>query len=117
MGRSFAWALNRPTPLCAPASDRHEPLADITTFRYIPAHALLRNVVNEPGRARMARMRGRDLRLLRMRAGLSQNELAQALGVHKSLISITELEQLGEFAAPEFADRYVAACSAKVATS
>lgn len=64
----------------------------------------------------MARLRGRDLRLMRIRAGLSQNELAQALGVHKSLISIAELEQLGEFAAPDFAERYVAACSATVPT-
>jgi transcriptional regulator with XRE-family HTH domain len=56
------------------------------------------------------RLRGRDLRIERVRAGLSQAQMASLLGVHKSVISNIETETVGEFPSPEFAERYVVAC-------
>lgn len=55
------------------------------------------------------RLRGRDLRIERVRAGLSQTDIATLLGVHKSLISAVETESVGEYPSPEFAERYVVA--------
>jgi transcriptional regulator with XRE-family HTH domain len=56
------------------------------------------------------RFRGRDLRIERVRAGLSQAQMASLLGVHKSVISNIETETAGEYPSPEFVERYVVAC-------
>jgi len=56
------------------------------------------------------RLRGRDLRVERRRTGLSQAQLAAALGVHQSLISAVEREALGEYPDAQFAERFLAAC-------
>ena len=55
-------------------------------------------------------LRGRDLRQERLRAKLSQAQLAERMGVHKSLISAAETELTGEYPSPEWAARFVVAC-------
>ena len=56
------------------------------------------------------RLRGRDLRQERRRAGLSQAEIAALLGVQRLVISGVETEASGEYPSPEFVERYVVAC-------
>lgn len=55
-------------------------------------------------------MRGRDLRVHRMKAGLTQNQLADRLGLHRSIVSAAETESVGEFVSEDFANRYLEAC-------
>lgn len=60
-------------------------------------------------------VRGRDVRMWRIRAGLSQIELAKRLEVHQALISAMETETLGEIVSPDFAERVLVACEAGAA--
>ncbi|CAB4166888.1 HTH_XRE domain containing protein [uncultured Caudovirales phage] len=58
----------------------------------------------------MDTLRGRDLRQERLKADLTQEQLAAELKIHKSLVSATETEKTGELQDPAFAERWIQAC-------
>lgn len=60
----------------------------------------------------MSELRGRDLRVHRIRAGLTQKQLADRMNLHPTVLSAAETEAIAEVISEDFASKYIAACAA-----